>query len=66
MRPDRSILHESFRYVPAATTSVAATWRRFGWRPTTDAERAARSRRRQVRVVETAAAPDEEAVRRDA
>lgn len=37
-----SILDESFRYVPAAATSVAETWRRFGWRPTTDEERRAR------------------------
>ena len=40
MKP--SILDESFRYVPAAATSVADTWRRFGWRPTSDEERRAR------------------------
>ena len=34
MKPSRSILDESFRYVPSAATSVADTWRRFGWRPT--------------------------------
>jgi hypothetical protein len=39
MRPSYSILNPSFRYVPAAATSVAETWRRFGWRPTTDQER---------------------------
>ena len=39
MRPSHSILHPSFRYVPAAATSVAETWRRFGWRPTTGEER---------------------------
>lgn len=44
LKPDRSILDESFRYVPAAATSVAATWRRFGWRPTTDEERKMRRR----------------------
>jgi hypothetical protein len=38
------IFDPSFRYVPAASTSVADTWRRFGWRPTTDAERAGRQR----------------------
>ncbi|HTO91905.1 MAG TPA: hypothetical protein VMJ70_12300 [Candidatus Sulfotelmatobacter sp.] len=43
MRPNYSILDPSFRYVPAAATSVVETWRRFGWRPTTDEER--RSRR---------------------
>jgi len=40
MKP--SILDDSFRYVPAAATSVADTWRRFGWCPTTDEERRAR------------------------
>jgi hypothetical protein len=33
------MLDRSFRYVPAAATSVVQTWRRFGWRPTTDDER---------------------------
>ncbi len=42
MKPNRSILDESFRYVPAAATSVAETWRRFGWHPTTNDERKAR------------------------
>jgi hypothetical protein len=44
MRPTRSILDASFRYVPAVATSVAATWRRAGWRPTTDEERRARNK----------------------
>jgi hypothetical protein len=38
MKPDRSILDTSFRYVPSVSTSVADTWRRFGWRPATEAE----------------------------
>ena len=42
MRPIRSILDASFCYVPSVATSVAATWRRAGWRPTTDEERKAR------------------------
>jgi len=42
MRPTRSILDASFCYVPSVATSVAATWRRAGWRPTTDEERKAR------------------------
>lgn len=28
-----------FKYVPATSTDVEATWRRFGFRPTTDIER---------------------------
>jgi hypothetical protein len=39
-----SILDGSFRYVPSKDTSVADTWRRFGWRPTTDVDRQARRR----------------------
>ncbi|HEY2559248.1 MAG TPA: hypothetical protein VGI48_06020 [Caldimonas sp.] len=39
MKPDRSILDASFRYVPSVSTSVSDTWRRFGWRPVSVAER---------------------------
>ena len=39
MKPSKSILSESFNYVPASTTSVDATWRRFGWQPITDKDR---------------------------
>ena len=42
MKPYRSILDDSFQYVPAVASSVAKTWRRFGWRPTTEVERKAR------------------------
>jgi hypothetical protein len=45
------LLDQRFRYVPAAQTDVLATWRRFGFRPTTDSERRARQR-------EAGAAPD--------
>ena len=31
-----------FKYVPSTLTDVAATWRRFGFRPTTESERRAR------------------------
>jgi len=40
----RSILDPAFRYVPSFATSVEATWRRFGWRPTSDEDRKARRR----------------------
>jgi hypothetical protein len=36
------LLDRKFKYVPSAKTDIAATWRRFGFRPTTDAERRAR------------------------
>ena len=45
MTPSSSILDGSFRYVSSVSTSVANTWRRFGWRPTNDEERNARRRR---------------------
>lgn len=39
MKPTKSILDESFSYIPSTSTSVADTWRRFGWHPMTDEER---------------------------
>ena len=33
MKPRISILNPAFRYVPSVATSVASTWRRFGWKP---------------------------------
>ena len=38
------LLDPRFRYIPAANTDVSVTWRRFGFRPTTDSERRARQR----------------------
>lgn len=35
---------DAFRYVPSDQTDVAATWRRFGFKPTTAAQRRARNR----------------------
>jgi hypothetical protein len=34
--------HDSFKYTPAAETNILATWRRFGFRPTTYTQRRAR------------------------
>ena len=39
------LLDSRFKYVPSTSTNVASTWRKFGFRPTTDAERSARQRR---------------------
>lgn len=52
MRPSKSILDESFQYVPSTSTSVADTWRRFGWHPMTEEERARQRRRPRTVVAE--------------
>jgi hypothetical protein len=36
------LLDPRFKYIPAAATDVAGTWRRFGFTPVTDEERRAR------------------------
>lgn len=41
------LLDSRFKYTNSASTNVADTWRRFGFRVTTDAERAARQQRGQ-------------------
>ncbi len=33
MTPSKSVLDKSFVYIPAASTDVTLTWRRFGWVP---------------------------------
>ena len=55
MKLVHSILDDSFHYVPAAATSVADTWRRFGWRPTTAEERKRRRRPTTALVVQSVA-----------
>jgi hypothetical protein len=42
------ILDTKFRYVPSGATNVVATWKRFGFRPTTEAERRAQQARLQA------------------
>jgi hypothetical protein len=34
MKPRISILDRAFAYKPSYETTIADTWRRFGWRPT--------------------------------
>ena len=43
-----------FKYTPSDATDIAATWRRHGWKPTTQAERRARRKGHgiTVRVIE--------------
>ncbi|HUP93434.1 MAG TPA: hypothetical protein VM164_00910 [Burkholderiales bacterium] len=34
-----------FKYTPAINTNIASTWKKFGFKPTTESERLARQRR---------------------
>ena len=45
------LLDPRFKYIPAARTDVAATWRRFGFKPMTEAERRSRKLRNGNRTV---------------
>ena len=45
------ILDPEFKYVPSAAQSVTDTWRRFGFKPTTEAERKARRKPKQRATV---------------
>jgi len=45
------LLDPRFKYIPAARTDVAATWRRFGFKPMTEAERRSRKLRNGNRAV---------------
>jgi len=49
MQPSKSNLDDTFPYVPSTTTDVGATWRRFGWKPTTDEERQTRQKLTEAR-----------------
>jgi hypothetical protein len=39
-----SILDARFKYTPSLHTNIVSTWKRFGFKPTTEAERLARQR----------------------
>jgi hypothetical protein len=41
------LLDAKFKYTPSTSTNITSTWRRFGFKPTTEAERTARQRRLQ-------------------
>lgn len=50
------LLDPQFKYTPSPSTNIVTTWRRFGYRPTTEAERRARRQRLQTPVKETGSA----------
>ena len=56
MKPNKSILDESFAYTSSTATAVDATWRRYGWQPMTEQERTKRRHKAETtndkRVVE--------------
>ena len=39
------ILDSRFKYTPSMSTNIVSTWKRHGFKPTTEAERLARQRR---------------------
>jgi hypothetical protein len=39
-----------FKWIPSAKTDITKTWKRNGWKPTTEAERAARQRKTEESV----------------
>jgi hypothetical protein len=39
------LLDAKFKYTPSASTNIVTTWKRHGYKPTTEAERQARQRR---------------------
>ena len=39
------LLDTRFKYIPSTSTNIVATWKRHGFKPTTEAERQARQRR---------------------
>ena len=39
------LLDARFKYTPSTSTNIVSTWKRYGYKPTTDAERQARQRR---------------------
>jgi hypothetical protein len=45
------LLNAGFKYTPSSSTNIEATWKRYGYKPTTDAERLARQRRTLARPV---------------
>jgi hypothetical protein len=45
MKPSKSILDRSFVYTHHTATNVENTWRRFGWQPISEKERAEKVRK---------------------
>ena len=39
------LLDTRFKYTPSTSTNIVSTWKRHGYKPTTEAERQARQRR---------------------
>jgi hypothetical protein len=39
------IYDSRFKYTPSTSTNIVSTWKRFGFKPTTESERLARQRR---------------------
>ena len=46
------IFDARFKYTPSTSTNIVSTWKRYGYKPTSEAERLARQRR--MRAAESA------------
>ena len=44
------IYDSRFKYTPSTDTNILSTWKRYGFRPTTERERLARQRREELGV----------------
>jgi hypothetical protein len=47
-----NILDSRFKYIPAAATNIEETWKKHGWKKTTDAERRARQKKSEPPVAQ--------------
>ena len=48
------LLDPRFKYTPSVSTNIVSTWKRHGFKATTEAERLARQRQRQTRAGQAA------------
>ncbi len=49
---DMRIYDSRFKYTPSMSTNIVSTWKRHGFKPTTEAERIARQRRAMANMSE--------------
>ena len=52
---DMRIYDSRFKYTPSMSTNIVSTWKRHGFKPTTEAERIARQRRAMANMADMGA-----------